>query len=106
MHISMVFASVLIDSVWTDRICLCYASALTAVEGALFALGSYYLEADFWNQHGTLLLCLMGSTLFIKTASQLLCAALTTTSHKAVKGEADKDEAGLATAVLGLVNVI
>jgi hypothetical protein len=49
----------------------------------------------------------MGSTLFIKTASQLLCAAVTTkTSHKAVKGEADKDEAGLATAVLGLVNVI
>jgi hypothetical protein len=109
MHISMVFASVLIDSVWTDRMCLCYASALTAIEGALFALGTYYLEADFWNQHGTLLLCLMCSTLLIKTASQLLCAALTTkTSHKdkVVKGKADQDEAGLAIAVLGVVSVI
>jgi hypothetical protein len=86
---------------------LCYASALTAVEGALFALGPYYLEADFWNQHGTLLLCLMGSTLFIKTASQLLCAALTTKTSRAdkvVEGEADKDEAGLATAVFALIN--
>jgi hypothetical protein len=37
IHISMVFASVLIDSVWTGRRCLCYvSSALTAVEGTFF----------------------------------------------------------------------
>jgi hypothetical protein len=106
MHISMVFASVLIDSVWMDSGCLCYASALTAIEGAFFAFGSYYVEAGFWSQHGTLLLWLMGSMISMKTASQLLSMHLVEKVHveKVVKGEVDEDRGGLAEAVFRAIN--
>ena len=105
MHISMVFASVLIDSVWMDSGCLCYASALTAIEGAFFAFGSYYLEAGFWSQHGTLLLWLMGIMMSMKTASQLFSAALVARGRvdKVVKGEVDGDRAGLAEVMFGAI---